>query len=54
MEYVSQLFRVYQQDKTPEESEISEYVEEIKNGRSLQDVEDEFKLMQITPPKKLR
>jgi len=50
-EYVKELYRVFLKDYTPTEDDIKSYAESIlRSERTLQDVEDEFKLMSLSPP----
>ena len=49
-EYIKELYRVFLHT-TPTEEEVQGYVQEINEGRSLQDVEDEFKLYSLQAPK---
>lgn len=53
VEYVKELFRVYAKNPNPSEEEMKEYTDALLNKtRSFQEVEDEFKLMNLTAPKK--
>jgi len=50
-EYVKELFRVYAKNNNPTAEEILEYATGLLDGtRKFQEVEDEFKLMSLSPP----
>jgi len=52
-EYVQQLFRVYLKNPNPTPEEIKTYVDSILDGsQTLQDIEDEIRLLSLAPPKK--
>lgn len=52
-DYIKELFRVYANNLEPTEEEMKEYTDAITNKtRSLQEIENEFKLMALNPPKK--
>jgi len=52
-EYVKELFRVYLKKINPTTDEVSDYAASILDGsRTLQDVEDEIKLLSLNPPSK--
>eukprot|EP00027_Filamoeba_sp_ATCC50430_P018928 CAMPEP_0168564122 /NCGR_PEP_ID=MMETSP0413-20121227/13060_1 /TAXON_ID=136452 /ORGANISM="Filamoeba nolandi, Strain NC-AS-23-1" /LENGTH=239 /DNA_ID=CAMNT_0008595739 /DNA_START=1 /DNA_END=720 /DNA_ORIENTATION=- len=52
-DYVRELFRVYLKKIDPPKEELDDWVQQILDGsRTLQDTEDEFRLLSITPPGK--
>jgi len=51
-EYVRELYRVFLKNPNPTNEEVKQYVDLILNGsQTLQDIEDEFRLLSLTPIK---
>ena len=46
-QYIKELYRVFLHNNNPTNDEIQVYIDEISTGRSLDDVESEFKLQSL-------
>jgi hypothetical protein len=51
-DFVKELFRVYLKNQVPSQDDVKQFADLILDGSStLQEVEDEIRLMSIAPPK---
>jgi len=52
-DYVKELYRVYMKNSNPTAEELQQYTDCISDGsQTLQDIEDEFRLLSLSPPDK--